>query len=172
MAELFDLNVTQTEDAKFSSNLGTAHEFFVTGILMRLGFDVSISSVKGGPYDLLITVYKNGPKSKQDTIKAQAKTCTNSIRFIGGIRGGMDRSYKSEVKQLVDKSYKYTEKDNDLIIGVQKFTLDLYLIPTRFLKHFGKSKSIAHLACLKNNWDILLNWRDKYLDDLFSKIGK
>lgn len=36
MGKVFDLNVTKVEKGKFSSNLGTAHEFLVTGLLMRL----------------------------------------------------------------------------------------------------------------------------------------
>lgn len=172
MSDILDLNVTKTEKAKFSSNLGTAHEFLVTGILMRLGFDVSVSSVKGGPYDLLVTVYYNGPGSNRRVIRAQTKTCTEggSIKFTGGIRGGVDRDYRSGTKQLVDKSYKYSEEDNDLIIGVDKKSLDLYLIPTRFLKSFGKSKSIKKLAVLKNNWSLLLNWRDDFLEELFEEL--
>lgn len=104
---------------------------------MRLGFDVSVAGVKGGPYDLLITVYEKGFGSAEHTIKAQVKTCHASISFMGGVRTGRNRTYKSGVKE-----YKYSERHSNLIIGVDKSTLNLYLLPTRFIKHFGKSKSL------------------------------
>lgn len=172
MTDIRDLNVTQTEKGKFSSNLGTAHEFLVTGILMRLGFDVSVASVKGGSYDLLVTVYEHGPQSKTHVIRAQTKTVSESggIKFTGGTRGGTDREYSSKTKKLVDKTYKYSERDNDLIIGVDRNSLDLYIIPTRFLKAFGRSKSTKKLAPLKNNWNILLNWRDEFLYKLLTQL--
>jgi len=172
MGQIFDLNVTKAEVGKFSSNLGTAHEFLVTGLLMRLGLDVSVSSVKGGPYDLLITAYTNKKKTKKSIIRAQVKTISKggSIKFVGGLRGGRDRAYTSTTKQLVDKSYKYSEEFNDLIIGVDSGTCDLYLIPTRLIKNFGKSKSKNKLTALKNNWDLFLNWRESYLTSLNRKI--
>lgn len=166
MSSIFDLDITG-RIAKLGGNiLGDAHEHYVTAILMRLGFDVSVASVKGGPYDLLITAYKNGLGSENVILRAQVKTCSTSISFIAGIRGGVDREYKSGVKE-----YKYSEEHNDLIIGVKKDTLDLYWVPTRFLKHFGKSKSLNKINHLKNNWDILLNWRSSYLEELFKKIS-
>lgn len=172
MGRIFDLNVTKSEKGKFSSNLGTAHEFLVTGILMRLGFDVSVSSVKGGAYDLLITAYRNKKRTQKTIIKAQVKTISKggSVKFVGGIRGGSDRAYTSTTKKLVDKSYKYSEEYNDMIIGVDPESCDLYLVPTRFIKSFGKSKSKNKLNILKNNWNILLNWQDKYLDSIYKEI--
>ncbi|MEW6418172.1 MAG: group I intron-associated PD-(D/E)XK endonuclease [Nitrospirota bacterium] len=162
---IFDLDITG-RIAKLGGNiLGDAHEHYVTAILMRLGFDVSVASVKGGPYDLLITAYKNGTDSEKVILRAQVKTCSTSISFIGGVRGGVDREYKSGVKE-----YKYSEEHNDLIIGVKKSTLDLYLVPTRFLKHFGKSKSLNQLDSLKNNWEILLNWREEWLEKVLATI--
>ncbi len=165
MPSIFDLDITG-RIAKLGGNiLGYAHEHYVTAILMRLGFDVSVSSIRPTPYDLLITAYENGYGSAEHILKAQVKTCATSISFTAGSRGGVDRFYKSGVKV-----YKYGEEHNDLIIGVKKTTLDLYLVPTRFLKHFGKSKSLNQLDCLKNNWDILLNWRKEYLDNLLKEI--
>jgi len=123
MSSIFDLDITG-RIAKLAGNiLGNAHEHYVTAILMRLGFDVSVASVSGGSYDLLITAYESGVESTEHILRAQVKTCGDSIRFIGGVRSGIDREYKSGVKE-----YKYTEKHNDLIIGVKKNTLDLYLV--------------------------------------------
>lgn len=166
------LNFTNIDKSKFDSNLGTAHELIVTGFLMRLGFDVSVSSVKGGPYDLLITAYNSGYGSQQRIIRAQVKTCSESIKFIGGIRGGVDRAYGQQqtTKQLVSKKYKYTTKDNDLLIGVQRDSCDMYLIPTIFLKAFGESRSVNRLKPLKNRWELLLNWNDKFLRELSKEV--
>lgn len=164
------LNITKTDKGKFSSNLGTAHEFYVASILMRLGFDVSVSSMAGVPYDLIISAFEKGLRSKTKMLRAQVKTAKNSVSFIGGVRGGADRAYANTKKELVEKKYKYSEEHNDLIIGVQLETLDIYLIPTKLLKKFGESKSIKLLSPLKNNWDILLNWNDKYLTSLAKKI--
>lgn len=166
MSTIFDLDITGRISELGGNILGDAHEYFVTAILMWLGFHVSVASVRGGPYDLLITAYEKGLRSKQFILRAQVKTCSKSVSFIGGIQAGIDRKYKSGVKE-----YKYSEEHNDLIIGVNKFTLDLYLIPTRFVKFFGKSKSLNLLKSLKNNWEILLNWRDSYLRELFTRIG-
>lgn len=165
MPNIFDLDVTGRIKKLAGNILGDAHEHFVTAILMRLGFDVSVSSIRPTPYDLLITAYENGPGSAEHILKAQVKTCDKSINFTAGSRGGVDRFYKSGVKV-----YKYAEKHNDLVIGVKKSTLDLYLVPTSFLKHFGKSKSLNQLASLKNNWDILLNWREKYLEEFLKDL--
>jgi hypothetical protein len=166
LSNIFDLDITGRVSKLAGNILGTAHEHLVTAILMRLGFDVSVASIRGGPYDLLITGFKNGPESEEVNLKAQVKTCTKSISFIAGSRAGVNRIYKSGVK-----TYKYSEKHNDLIIGVNKFNLNLYIIPTSFIKHFGNSKSIKKLDCLKNNWTILLNWRDEFLQNLFSDIS-
>lgn len=169
---LFDENLTRIDKSKFNSNLGTAHELIATGFLMRLGFDVSVSSVKGGSYDLLITSYTRGYGSQERIIRAQVKTCGTGLKFIGGIRAGVDRAYtqKDTTKELVIKKYKYTVKDNDLIIGIQRRTCDMYLVPTIFLKHFGESKSIKKLAPLKNRWELLLNWNEKFLKKIFGEI--
>lgn len=171
--QITDLNVTRIEDGKFSSNLGTAHELFVTGILMRLGFDVSVSSVKGGPYDLLIEVYTDNQKSDKLLKKAQVKTCGFSLKFIGGIRGGVDRDYSSGgSKQLISKKYKYSEIHNDIILGVQKETLDIYIVPTKYVVNFGDSRALTKLQPLKNNWDILKNWNNNFLDQLLETLPK
>lgn len=162
-----DLNITETEEGKFASNLGTAHEFLVTAILMRLGFDVSVSSVKGGPYDLLITVYEKGPHSKPRIIRGAVKTAskTGDVRFTGGQRAGVNRIYVPGVKR-----YKYGLEHNDMVIGVDRLTLDLYLIPTPFLEKFGNTRRLTRLQPLRNNWDILLNWNEEFLVDLEQQL--
>ena len=167
MGKITDLNVTGLEKAKFAASLGDANEYIVTGLLIRLGFDASVSVVKGQPYDLLVSAFKQ-PKGESVSLRCQIKTVSRgSIRFIGGSRGGVNRHYIPGVK-----TYKYTTEHNDLVIGVNVQTLDLYLIPTRFIAKWGNSKAISKLQPLKNNWDIMLNWNDAFLTRLESNLPK
>jgi hypothetical protein len=166
--KITDLNVTGLDPSKHAALMGDAHELIVAGILSRLGFEVGLLSAKGGAYDLWVIAYER-PKGEIRPIRVQVRTISKGggIKFIGGVRGGKDRYYKSGVKE-----YKYTTKDNDMIIGVHPTTLDLYLIPTKFTLVWGKSKSIAGLEELKNNWDILLNWNDAFLSKLEASLPK
>lgn len=161
------LNITQRNEGAFAALLGEAHQYLVTGILMRLGFLVSVITVRGGTFDLIIPAYENFAKDKERTvlIRSQVRTIKQSLRFIGGLRAGTDRIYLPEVK-----GYKYTPKHNDLIIGVDRATLDLYLVPTRYIGRWGNSVSKGKLQALKNNFEILLNWNDKFLSQLEKRL--
>jgi len=165
---LYLLNITQRNKGAFAALLGEAHQYLVTGILMRLGFLVSVITVRGGTYDLIIPAYEDFAKDKEKTvlIRAQVRTIKESLRFIGGVRAGVNRIYLPEVK-----GYKYTPKHNDLIIGVDKATLDIYLVPTRYIGRWGKSVSKRKLQALKNNFEILLNWNDVFLAQLENELG-
>jgi len=166
--KITDLNVTGLDQSKHAALLGDAHELIVAGIFSRLGFEVGLLSAKGGAYDLWVIAYEH-PKGDIRPIRVQVRTISKGggIKFVGGVRGGKDRYYKSGVKE-----YKYTTKDNDLIVGVDARTLDLYLVPTKFTLAWGKSKSILGLDTLKNNWDILLNWNDASLNKLEASLPK
>jgi hypothetical protein len=157
------LNITQKDKGSFAALLGEAHQYLVTAILMRLGFLVSVITVRAGTFDIILPVFENFKKEKEWNIllRCQVKTIRNSLRFIGGTRAGVDRVYLPGVKE-----YKYTTKHNDLIIGVDPETLDLFFVPTRFIYKWGKSVSKNKLAPLKNNVSVLLNWNDKYLNKL------
>lgn len=160
MGTIYDVNITKLDKGKIAANLGDAHEHIATGILIRLGFDVGIVDVHGTPYDLMIIGFEK-PEGKKITLRAQVKTADNSISFIGGSRGGIDREYKSGVK-----TYKYTTAHSDVILGVDKNTLDIYVVPSRFLVNWGGSRATSKLQPLKNNWKILLNWNDAFLNAL------
>ena len=157
------LNITGMERGAFAALLGEAHQYLVTGLLMRLGFLVSVITVRGGTYDLIIPAYENfaQDKEKRVLIRAQVRTIGKSLRFVGGLRAGVNRIYLPEVK-----GYKYTTKHNDLIIGVDQATLDLYFVPTRYIDRWGRSVSKGKLQALKNHFEILLNWRDDFLTQL------
>ena len=167
--KISDLNIAGIEPpSKFAARLGDAHQLIVAGILMRLGFHVSISLIKGEPFDMVVFAYRR-PGGEQVPLRCQVKTSEagRTISFVGGRRGGVDREYI----RPSPKEYKYTTQHNDLIIGVDKETLDLYLIPTRFVEKWKeKSKTLSKLELLKNNWEILLNWNDEYLSELEKKL--
>lgn len=166
MGKITDLNVTGRLKGKFEALLGDAHEYIVAGILIRLGFNVALMAVKGEPYDLLVGAFEES-HGKQIILRCQIRTSSKgSVRFIAGTRGGINRIYKPKVKE-----YKYTTEHNDLIIGVDMGTLDLYLIPTRFIAKWGSSRSFSKLQPLKNNWDVLLNWNDDFLKKLENQLG-
>lgn len=166
MGEITDLNITGLDRAKHAALLGDAHEMIVAGLLTRLGFEVGLICAKGAPYDLWVIGYEK-PEGERKPLRVQVRTISKggSIKFIGGVRGGVDRYYRAGVKE-----YKYTEKDQDLIIGVHVDTLDLYLVPTRFISKWGKSRTIRKLQPLKNNWDTLLNWNDEFLNELEGQL--
>jgi len=168
--KISDLNIVGVEKGRFAARLGDAHQLIVAGILMRLGFHVSISLLKGEPFDLVVFAYER-PGGRQIPLRCQVKTseANRSIGFVGGIRGGVDREYL----RPSPKEYKYTTQHNDLILGVDRETLDIYLIPTKFVEKWKeRSKSLSKLKPLRNNWEILLNWNEEYLSKIEEELSK
>ena len=68
------------------------------------------------------------------------------------------------------KTYKYTEAHCDLMIGVSRNDLDLYLFPVRFAHLYKTSVSLRKIRMLRNNWNTLLNWNDTYLSSLQNSL--
>ncbi len=88
-------------------------------------------------------------------------TSKTSISFTGGSRGGVDRTYKSGVK-----TYTQSTKTSDLIIGVKECSngsFDLYFIPTLLVEMLSPQKSISinRVHFFKNNYDVLINCKDR-----------
>jgi hypothetical protein len=165
MGKITDLNVTGRLRREFEALLGDAHQFIVAGILIRLGFNVSLVALKGEPFDLIVFAYEK-PQGREIPLRCQIRASRRkSVKFTGGTRGGVNRIYKPGVKK-----YKYTPEHNDLIIGVDMDTLDLYLVPTRFIVNWGESRAFSKLQPLKNNWNILLNWNEEYLSKLYQRL--
>ena len=96
----------------------------------------------------LLVVFKEDDGT-EDIIRAQVKTAKKSISFIGGTRGGIDREYKSGVKE-----YKQSTSTSDVVIGIQPLgnnSYDLYFIPTILIETLNqKSISIKKAGKLKN----------------------
>lgn len=125
--------------------------------MMSLGLEAGKADLSGSAYDVIV-VGTDKPNGRKKFLRVQVKTIVTSLTLTGGGRGGIDREYVSDVKV-----YKYSTEHSDLIFGVDRNNLDIYVVPTKFLDLWGKSISKNKIQLLKNNWDILLNWNDEYL---------
>ncbi len=71
------------------------------------------------PYDIIIVFKKED--GAEEIIRAQVKTAKKSISFTGGTRGGVDRVYKSGVKEYIQST-----TTSDVVIGVRPLCNDSY----------------------------------------------
>ncbi len=136
---------------------GFANEKILCGILMKRYANVSSVDLPLSPYDVIIV--RKMPNGSEDTIRIQSKTARNSIPFGGGGRGGVDRTYKSGVKQYVQST-----KTSDCVVGVHFSSgkPELYFVPTILIEKLGtKSLSINKASALKDNYEILEKCKDK-----------
>ncbi len=164
MGKISDIDITGLIKQKSGAPLGDAHELFTRAMMMRLGLEAGKADLSGSAYDVII-VGTDKPDGSKKFLRVQVKTVINSLRLVAGGRGGIDRRYASNVKV-----YKYSPDHSDLIFGVDKNSLDIYVVPTMFLDLWGKSISKNKIQSLKNNWDILLNWNQEYLSTLKDKL--
>ncbi|HEX2787996.1 MAG TPA: hypothetical protein VHP32_08830 [Ignavibacteria bacterium] len=136
---------------------GFANEHIVAGILMKKYKNVSLVALPLSPYDIIIV--RKLDSGGEDITRAQVKTSKKSVSFTGGTRGGVDRTYKSDVK-----TYIQSPDTSDVVIGItqnESGAFDLYFIPTVLISIWGtKSKSIGVLKQLKNNYDFLENCKN------------
>lgn len=137
---------------------GFAHEHIVAGILMKRYQNVSLVDLPLSPYDIII-VFKD-PEGKENILRAQVKTATKGISFIGGTRGGVDRKYISGVKE-----YRQSTKTSDVVIGLHprgEDAFDLYFVPTILIEQLEqKSISLKKIQGFKNNYEMLENCKNK-----------
>ena len=134
---------------------GFAHEHIAAGILMKRYGNVSLVDLPLSPYDIVI-VYKKD--HGEDIVRAQVKTAKSSISFMGGTRGGVDRTYKSGVK-----SYTQSPSTCDVVIGLHPYddSYDLYFVPTILIEQLGQSSiSLSKIYALKNNYKMLDNCKN------------
>jgi hypothetical protein len=121
------------------------------------------------PYDLIIALKK--PDGSEDIIRAQTKTARNSVSFTGGTRGGVDRIYKSGVKQ-----YRQDTKTSDVVIGVHEEAsgkYSLYFVPTCLIEVLKQNSiSLRKIEFLKGNYEILERCKDReYVLEVCKKAG-
>jgi hypothetical protein len=139
---------------------GFAHEHIVAGILMKRYQNVSLVDLPLSPYDIIIVSKESD--GTENIIRAQVKTARKSISFIGGVRGGVDREYKSGVKE-----YKQSTLTSDVIIGLHplgKDSFELYFVPTVLIEALNqKSISLNKISSLKDNYFLLEHCKDREL---------
>ncbi len=140
----------RAQRGKQASIDGFAHEHIVVGILMKRFQNVSLVDLPLSPYDIIIAQEStNG----EEIIRIQVKTARKNLKFIGGTRGGIDRTYKSDIKK-----YRQSTKTSDVIIGVQpnNNTFDLYIFPTFWVELIHQdSISLKKIAFTKNNFKLI-----------------
>ena len=146
------------ERGKQASVDGFAHEHIAAGILMKKYQNVSLVDLPLSTYDIIIV--RKTTNNSEDIIRAQVKTATQSVRFTGGGRGGVDRTYKSDVK-----TYTQSTATSDVVIGVHPIgdnAFELYFVPTILIEELNqKSISINRIKDLKENYTILENCKDR-----------
>ena len=117
---------------------GFANEHIAVGILMKRFQNVSLVDLPLSSYDIIIA--RKMENGTEDIIRAQVKTAKKSVSFTGGTRGGVDREYKSGIKE-----YTQSSETSDIVIGVNPVSdgqYNLYFIPTLMIEKLGQ-KSIS-----------------------------
>lgn len=151
---------TREEIGRQGSIDGFAHEHIVVGLLMKKYRNVSLVDLPLSPYDIIIV--QKGRDGREDVIRAQIKTATKSVPFTGGGRGGVDREYKSSVKE-----YTQSTETSDVVIGIHPTndnSFELYFVPTVLIECLEqKSISINKIQDLKDNYFILENCKNRLL---------
>lgn len=147
---------------------GFAYEHIAVGILMLRYQNVSLVDLPLSPYDMIIV---RKTSNGEDFIRAQVKTANKKISFTGGLRGGKDRQYKSNVKK-----YRQSTETSDVVIGVyeeENNTYSLFFVPTKLIEILNQdSISLNKIEDLKNNYDVLENCKNyEYVQNLAEKIG-
>lgn len=146
MNKIWAQNITNLDEGIYRTIKGNADELIAIGRCIRAGFPCSKVEVTNGRYDAVIDCGKN-----TKLLRVQIKgTSIGSIGFIGGGRSGRQIS-----RSVAQRTYKYTPKDCDLILGVNSNNGDCYIIPIKDIEHFGSTRSISLLKEYRENWGIL-----------------
>ena len=145
------------ERGRQASIEGFANELIAAGILMKRYQNVSLVDLPLSPYDI-VAVLKDS-EEKETIIRAQVKTAKTKVDFKGGIRGGVDRTYKSDVK-----AYRQSTKTSDVVVGISADgpkSYDLYFVPTILIEALNQgSISLSKIAQLKNNYEMFERCKD------------
>jgi len=151
-----------------ASAKGIANEIRLLAALLERGYNASRVDLPHSTYDIVVE------RAPHDIIRVQVKTVgsSGSVSFVGGIRGGVDREYKSGVKK-----YTQSTKTSDIVVGVQSYKdngdkrINFYFIPTLYIEKLGQqSLSINKLSQVKNKWEVLDRCKDSdYLSSIFER---
>ncbi len=161
-----NINVTNLNRGLFAALMGEAHQYLVAGVLLRLGFYVALFPVRGLPYDLIIVAYRDKKAAPDDFVLIRAQVRTLSRRGTLSLTGGRRAGRGMITLEPYRRGYRYTTHHNDLIIAVDRCTLDLYFIPTRLTTEWPDSVSVKRFKPLRNRYHVLLQWNDKYLSNI------
>ena len=140
---------------KLASATGFANESRFLGALLARGYNASKVDLPHSTYDIVVEL------GVKDIFRVQVKTVGGgrSVSFTGGVRGGADRTYRSDVK-----SYRQSTETSDIVVGVDAHgsngeeRIDFYFIPTIYIEHLGQgSLAISKIPKAKNNWELLEN---------------
>ncbi len=154
---------------KLASAKGFANENRLLAALLQRGFNASQVDLPHSTYDLVLEIEPG------NLLRLQVKTISsdNGVSFVGGIRGGTDREYKSGVKE-----YTQNTKTSDVVVGVKSIQsngdseVNFYFIPTLLIEKLGqKSLSMNKIPNARNNWDLLLRCKDEdFVLKIFSSL--
>ncbi len=150
-------SIEATQRGMNASVKGFANENRLLGALLERGYNVSKVDLPHSSYDLVL-------EHQKDMIRIQVKTVGvgKSVSFTGGVRGGADREYKSDVKSYIQD----TEK-SDVVVGVLSEktngdTITFYVFPTIMVEIWGtKSRSINKESHAKNKYEYIERCKDK-----------
>lgn len=145
-------NITGTPDGIFRTINGNADELITIGRTIKAGFACSRVDITNAKYDAIVDL-GNG-KLLRIQIKGVGENGT--VNFTGGSRSGKQISRKAP-----KRTYKYTEKDTDILMALDSTNGDCYIIPIEDLKKWGISKKLSTLKKYKENWNILVGKADE-----------
>lgn len=146
------INLTNIEQGIFRTMNGNADEMITIGRVIKAGFPCSRVDVTNAKYDAIVDI--GGSKK---LLRIQIKgTGGGSLNFTGGYRSGQQIN-----RDVPSRAYKYTEKDCDIIIGIETNSGECYIIPIADIQCYGNSKSLSHLQKYKENWAILIELAKK-----------
>ena len=159
-----DLSVESVDMADTATEIVCEHRLLAT--LIERGYNASRVDLPHSTYDIVVELAQPVYSTQHaDIIRVQVKTISpsGSVRFTGGMRGGVDREYKSGVK-----SYTQNTKTSDVVVGVRSTRsnedkeINFYFVPTLYIEQIKqKSISIRKIPGAKNNWELLEKCRDK-----------
>jgi len=142
---------------KQAAATGAANESRLLAALLARGYNASLVDLPQSTYDIIV-------EHEAYMIRVQVKTANKSISFLGGVRGGVDREYKSDKKKYIQNT-----TTSDIVVGVKTTkdngdtNTDFYFIPTIFIEQTLKQQSLSlgKAKHTRNDWDILRNCKNE-----------
>ncbi len=107
------INLTGIDKGIFRTMNGNADELIAIGRVIKAGFPCSRVDVTNAKYDAIVDL-----GGKQKLLRIQIKgTGGDTLNFTGGYRSGVQID-----RNAPKRTYKYTKKDCDLILGIDTRT--------------------------------------------------